>query len=254
MQFEEFEAFTSKLCRETQKVILTYFHDPDLEVISKDDDTPVTKADRECEQMIRAAIETLYPEHGIIGEEFGETNAEADCKWLIDPIDGTKSFTAGCPLFGTMIALLKEGEPIFGCINYPATNTFVSGDNQRAFCNAKPISARLGVPLEEALLLTTDFQEIGQHQDQSAFDELVAKTSFSRTWGDCFGYYLVATGKADIMLDSIMNPWDLMALIPILRGSGAVVTDWHGDNPAKGNSCVASNADLHESVLTILNP
>ncbi|EDY82533.1 Inositol monophosphatase family [Verrucomicrobiia bacterium DG1235] len=253
MQFEEFDAFTGKLCKETERLILEYFDSPNLEVLSKSDDTPVTAADRKSEQMIRGAIETLYPEHGIMGEEFGNTNESADYQWVVDPIDGTKTFTAGSPLFGTMIALLKDDEPLFGCINYPVMRKRLSGDNQSAFCNSKPISARTGIQLSDAILLTTDQQAIGKYQNGANFDELLGKTKFCRTWGDCFGYYLVATGKADIMIDPIMNPWDIMALVPVLRGAGAVITDWHGGNPAKGESCIASNSDLHESVVQTLN-
>lgn len=253
MQFEEFDAFTGKLCKETERIILDYFESPDLEVLSKSDDTPVTAADRKAEEMIRAAIETLYPEHGIMGEEFGNSNESADYQWVVDPIDGTKTFTAGSPLFGTMIALLKDGEPLFGCINYPAIHKRLSGDNQRAYCNTRPISSRTGVDLADAIVLTTDVQVVPDFQNGANFDELLAKTRFCRTWGDCFGYYLVATGKADIMLDPIMNPWDIMALVPVLRGAGAVITDWHGANPAKGESCIASNSDLHELVLKTLN-
>ncbi|MDQ8180988.1 inositol monophosphatase family protein [Pelagicoccus sp. SDUM812005] len=253
MQFEEFDAFTGKLCKETERIILEYFESPDLEVDSKGDDTPVTEADRKTEQMIRDAIETLYPDHGIMGEEFGNVNESADYQWVIDPIDGTKTFAAGAPLFGTMIALLKDGEPLFGTLNYPAIHKRICGDNQRAFCNAKPIKARTGVPLSEAIVLTTDVQSIPRYQNGPNFEELLGKTKFCRTWGDCFGYFLVATGKADIMLDPILNPWDIMALVPVLRGSGAVITDWYGGNPAKGESCIASNSDLHESVVQTLN-
>ncbi|MBK1878891.1 inositol monophosphatase family protein [Pelagicoccus mobilis] len=253
MQFEEFDAFTGKLCKETERIILDYFESPDLEILSKSDDTPVTAADRKAEEMIRAAIETVYPEHGIMGEEFGNSNESADYQWVVDPIDGTKTFTAGTPLFGTMIALLKDGEPLFGCINYPVIHKRLSGDNQNAYCNTKPISARSGVPLSDAIVLTTDVQSIPKYQNGANFDELLGKTKFCRTWGDCFGYFLVATGKADIMLDPIMNPWDIMALVPVLRGAGAVITDWYGGNPAKGESCIASNPDLHELVIQTLN-
>lgn len=253
MTFDEFDAFTAKLSKETERIILGYFEDPNLEVLSKSDDTPVTAADRETERMIRDAIQTLYPEHGIMGEEFGETNSSASLQWVIDPIDGTKTFAAGSPLFGTMIALLQDGEPIFGCLNYPAIHKRLSGDNQRAFCNTRPIAARSGISLSDAIVLTTDQQSVAKYQNGAAFADLLGKTKFCRTWGDCFGYYLVATGKADIMLDPILNPWDIMALVPVLRGAGAVITDWHGGNPAKGESCIASNPDLHESVLQTLN-
>lgn len=253
MQFEEFDTFTGKLCKETERIILEHFESPTLEVLSKSDDTPVTAADRQAETMIRDAIETLYPEHGIMGEEFGNSNQAADYQWVVDPIDGTKTFAAGSPLFGTMIALLKDGEPLFGTINYPVLHKRISGDNQRAYCNTRPIAARQGIPLADAILLTTDSQNVPKYQNGANFDELVAKTKFTRTWGDCFGYFLVATGKADIMVDPILNPWDIMALVPVLRGAGAVITDWYGSNPAKGDSCIATNPDLHEQVVQTLN-
>lgn len=253
MQFEEFDAFTAALCQETEKLILAYFDSPDLEVLSKSDDTPVTAADRETEQLIRKAIAARYPSHGIMGEEFGQVNEAASYQWVIDPIDGTKSFAAGTPLFGTMIALLKDGEPLFGCINYPVIGKRLAGDNLRAYCNGVPISARGQVPLAQAIVLTTDAQSIAVHQNGANFDTLLAQTKFCRTWGDCFGYYLVATGKADIMLDPVLSPWDIMALVPILRGAGATITDWGGGNPAQGRSCIAANPDLHEKVVAILN-
>lgn len=253
MQFEEFDTFTAKLCKETERIILKHFESSDLEVLSKSDDTPVTAADRDSETMIRDAISTLYPEHGIMGEEFGETNSASDYQWVIDPIDGTKTFASGTPLFGTMIALLKDGEPLYGCINYPVIHKRLSGDNQTALCNQKPIRARTGFTLENATVVTTDHFNVAKYQNGAAFDELVSQAKMYRTWGDCFGYYLVATGKADVMLDPIMNAWDIMALVPIIRGSGAIITDWHGANPAKGESCIAANSDLHESVLKRLS-
>ncbi len=253
MLFEEFDAFTLKLCQETARVILPYFEDPQLEILSKSDDTPVTAADRLAETMIREAIETLYPQHGILGEEHGQKESASPYQWVVDPIDGTKTFAAGCPLFGTMIALLKDGQPLFGCINYPATGARLSGDNRHAFANGKPIAARRGVPLDQALVLVTDFQSVARHQNGPNFEALLAQTKLSRTWGDCFGYSLVATGKADVMLDPILSPWDIMALVPILRGAGAAISDWFGGDPAKGASCIAANHDLHSSVVEILN-
>lgn len=253
MHFDEFDEFTRKLCVETQKTILSSYRNPELVVETKSDDTPVTFADRETEREIREAIQVLYPEHGIKGEEFDDVNPGAAMTWVIDPIDGTKSFAAGCPLFGTMIALLEDGEPIFGCINYPAIGDRISGDGETAYLNGQLVKSTTGKPLEKAILLCTDQAYIGEVKGSTNFDQLSSKTCFTRTWGDCFGYYLVASGKADIMLDPEMNPWDLMALIPIIRGSGARISDWEGGDPAKGNSIVAANSDLHADVIRILN-
>ncbi len=254
MQFEEFDEFTRKLCSETEKIILAAYENPDLAIEEKSDETPVTVADRETERDIREAIQVLYPEHGIVGEEFDSENAKADYVWVIDPIDGTKTFASGCPLYGTMIALLKEGEPVFGCINFPALGKRIRGDGKSCYVNERVAQARSGLSLNQTTLLLTDFLSIEAYQNQTAFLNLAKQAKMTRTWGDCYGYYLLATGKADIMLDPIMNPWDIMALIPIVQGAGARITDWQGNSPTKGNSIVAANVDLHEQVLSILNP
>ena len=253
MHFDEFDAFTWKLCQETQKTILSLYENPDLEIELKGDMTPVTFADKEAEREIRKAIQALYPDHGIKGEEFDDHNPDAPFTWVLDPIDGTKSFTASCPLFGTMIALLHEGEPIFGCINFPALGKRISGDGQTASVNGSPVKASTTRSLNEAILLTTDQRDVARFQDRDAFDRLVDATRFTRTWGDCYGYYLLATGNADIMLDPEMSPWDIMALVPIIRGAGATITDWNGGDPAKGDSIVAAASHLHEETLAILN-
>lgn len=254
MLFEEFDHFTRKLCYETGKLILQHFNSPELQSESKSDDTPVTIADRSSELLIREAIETLYPNHGAIGEEFDDRPAQCAYSWVIDPIDGTKTFVSGCPLFGTMIALLKDEEPIFGCINYPALGKRISGDGQSAYCNGKPIKARTGVGVDDAVVLVTDYLSAGEHQNGKAFENLARRARFVRTWGDCYGYLLLCEGHADIMIDPIMNPWDIMALIPIARGAGAIITDYQGNDPAKGESILAANSDLHSTVKSLLNP
>ncbi|MCH6258890.1 hypothetical protein MLD52_20200 [Puniceicoccaceae bacterium K14] len=254
MRFDEFDQFTRKLCTETEKIILRYFDSSELEIESKGDDTPVTIADRESEKTIREAIETLYPEHGIIGEEFDDKAAQSEYTWVLDPIDGTKTFVAGNPMFGTMIALLKNGDPIYGCINYPAIGKRISGDCQNAYCNGEKVTARQGVSLENAVVLVTDHFSVAEHQNGDAFHKLASQAKFVRTWGDCYGYLLLCLGRADVMLDPIMNPWDIMALIPIVRGSGAAISDWQGKDPSKGESIIAANLDIHSKVVAQLNP
>lgn len=253
MQFDEFDEFTRKLSTETQKIILSLYEDPDLEIELKGDETPVTFADRETERQIREAIQVVFPDHGIKGEEYPNINPNSAFTWVIDPIDGTKTYTAGCPLFGTMIALMKEGEPIFGCINFPALGKRIISDSKTTAVNGRVVKASTNRQLKDAILLTTDQADIARHQNGDAFAKLVAATRFTRTWGDCYGYYLLATGNADIMLDPEMSPWDIMALVPIIRGSGAKITDWKGGNPATGNSIVATSPNLHGEVLQILN-
>ena len=253
MEFDEFRAFTDEICERTRAIILDYYESPRLAVEMKSDQTPVTLADQEAELAIRKAIQARFPEHGIKGEEFDDLNPDATYTWVLDPIDGTKSFTATCPLFGTMIALMKDGEPIFGCIDFPALDKRIVGDGTTALANGVVVTASRDRPLDEAIVLSSDQDDIVRLQDGKAFQRLVATTRFTRTWGDCYGYYLLATGNADIMLDPEMSPWDIMALIPIIRGAGARITDWRGENPAKGNSIIATSSHLHEDVLRILN-
>jgi len=253
MEFDDFKAFTNNICAQTREIILSYFESPRLEVEMKSDRTPVTLADQEAERAIRRAIQSHYPAHGIRGEEFEDLNPEAEFTWVLDPIDGTKSFTATCPLFGTMIALLKNGEPIYGCIDFPALDKRILGDGTTAIANGEVVSASTDRPLSEAVVLTSDQNDIARLQNETAFKRLVDRTRHTRTWGDCYGYYLISTGHADIMLDPEMSPWDIMALIPIVRGAGARITDWEGADPVKGNSIVAATSRLHEETLRILN-
>ncbi len=253
MSIKHFKSFAEKLAMESQKVILSYYDKPSLEVETKSNDTPVTRADRDGEEIMREMIAKEFPDHGIIGEEFPDLNTEAEYVWALDPIDGTITFTSGTPLFGTLICLSHHGEPILGVLNLPALNKLCIGDNETTTVNGKVVRMRPAPPLEKALLLTTDIENIAKFQDKERFETLVDKTGLMRTWGDCYGYYLLAGGWADIMLDPIMNPWDILALFPLIRGAGGIITDWQGNPAATGESCIAAQPELHEQVLKILN-
>lgn len=191
--------------------------------------------------------------HGIIGEEFGNENSDAEYVWVLDPIDGTKSFIFGALSFGTLIALLKNKKPIVGVINHPILTDFLIGDNQSCWLNQKKVHIRKCELLSQATLLTTDHLNIAKYQNQNGFDNLVQQVKLYRNWGDCYGYYLLATGYADIMIDPIMSVWDSLALIPIINGAGGMITDYQGNDPVKGSSIVASNASIHNDVIRILN-
>jgi myo-inositol-1(or 4)-monophosphatase len=219
----------------------------------KEDNSPVTVADKNAEEAMRRAIIKEYPEHGIIGEEFGSYKDDAEYKWVLDPIDGTKSFICGVLSFGTLIALLKKDEPILGVINQPILNEFLIGDNKTTFINNKPTSVRNIKDISEAVLLTTDHINIEQYQNLEKFEKLIRKVKLYRNWGDCYGYYLLATGFADVMIDPIMSFWDSMALIPIIKGAGGIITDYKGDNPVNGNSIIAASPDIHSQVIKCLN-
>ena len=248
----EFAGFIRDLARESGKLIGEYFDQPEVAVSLKSDRSPVTQADRRAEEQMRAMIRARYPDHGVIGEEFGNENEEAEFVWTLDPIDGTISFVAGCPLFGTLIGLLHEGQPLLGAIHQPLLGQLCLGDGQQTRLNGRPVRVRDIENLSEAILLTTDLKYIGKYQNQSGFDRLLALTGLLRTWGDCYGYLLVATGRADIMLDPIMNPWDVVPLVPIIRGAGGVITSWTGEAPHPATSSVAANRAIHPQVIDLL--
>ena len=252
MDIDELLPFLKLLASESSAIIKRYFR-TNLVIDNKSDDSPVTVADKLAESKMRDIINKKFPSHGIIGEEFGDYNADAEFVWVLDPIDGTKSFISGALSFGTLIALLKNGEPILGVINHPVLNEFLVGDNNTCLLNGREVKLRECSDLSEATLLTTDHLNIGRFQNQQKFDELIKRVKLYRNWGDCYGYYLLATGYADIMIDPIMNLWDSMALIPIINGAGGVITDFNGNDPVKGNSIIASNKTLHNYVIQMLN-
>lgn len=229
------------------------FFNPDVAVESKADNTPVTIADRGAERLMRRMIRDQFPAHGIVGEEFGAENVDAEWVWVIDPVDGTRSFAAGCPLFGTLIALARAGQPVLGCIHQPVLRQLCIGDGESTTLNGRAVRVRRCDRIEDALLLGSDPFTPGKHHDGAAFERLARRARLYRTWGDCHGYLLLATGMADIMTDAIMNPWDIQALIPVVRGAGGVITDWNGNDPVKGASIVAAGPELHPLVIDALN-
>ncbi len=253
MLSEKILPFMQTLADKSAAVIEPYFAHPELEVETKADATPVTKADRAAERVMRDHIAKHYPGHGIIGEEYGDESTDAEFVWVLDPIDGTKSFAAGCPLFGTLIALLHHGQPIAGVINQPVLKQFCFGDNEQTSLNGKPVRMRYCPKLQDATILTTDIASIHRHQDGAAFETLLDSTGMFRTWGDCYGYLLLACGWADIMLDPIMNKHDYLALLPVIRGAGGIITTWQGKDPLGGQSIVAASKYIHGRCIEILN-
>lgn len=248
---QELLDFSKELAYASGDVIMRYFR-RDFTVETKDDESPVTIADRKAEEVMREMIMKQYPEHGIIGEEFEAHNESAEYKWVLDPIDGTKSFVSGTFLFGTLIGLMKDGEPIIGAIHHPVTSHLLVGDGDEARLNDEVVRVRDTRNLRDAVMLYTDFIHVGQYQNGIAFQQLMGMTNFNRTWGDCHGYFLLATGYADIMLDPIMHLWDIVALVPVVEGAGGRITSWNGGPPLSGNGVIASNRYLHSQVLRVL--
>ena len=244
--------FCKVLAQASADVIKRYFRSG-VSVESKADNSPVTIADKKAEEVMRELIIKHYPDDGIFGEEFGETNKDSEYTWILDPIDGTKSFICGAYSFGTLIGLLKNGEPILGVYNHPILNDFLIGDNSETRINDHKTSIRNCDDLRKAILLTTDHLNIEKYQNIDKFNHLLKKVNLYRNWGDCYGYYLLATGYADIMIDPIMSPWDLLPLIPIINGAGGIITDYQGNDPIKGRSAVASSKQIHSRIISILN-
>ncbi len=224
-----------------------------VKVETKADSSPVTIADKNAEELMRKEIMKEFPDHGILGEEFGYYNEDAEYNWILDPIDGTKSFICGAVTFGTLIALLKKGKPVLGVFNQPILNEFLIGDNEITKLNESVVRVRDCEKISDSVLLTTDHLNIGKYQNQKKFDELIKKVKLYRQWGDCYGYYLVATGFADVMIDPIMSPWDSLALIPIIKGASGVITDYQGNDPLEGNSIIASAPGIHNQIISFLN-
>jgi histidinol phosphatase-like enzyme (inositol monophosphatase family) len=252
--FEPHRRFVIELAEASGDLIRPYFAAADLKVELKPDETPVTAADRGAEELMREMIRKRFPDHGISGEEYGAEDADAEFVWVLDPIDGTKAFASGTPLFGTLIALMHEGQPVLGAIHQPVLRQLCLGDGLSTTLNGRPVRVRPPRPLSESTLLCSDWTA-SPYQDEQRFRALTGGVRLFRTWGDCYGYLLVATGWADIMCDPIMNPWDIAALVPVIRGAGGVITDWQGLEPVNAASTVATTSQaMHDEVIAALNP
>jgi histidinol-phosphatase len=248
----EFKKFINFLANLSADIIKPLFR-KDIGVDNKEDNSPVTIADKRAEEKMREVIMKEFPDHGIIGEEFGRYKEDAEYKWVLDPIDGTKSFICGALSFGTLIALLKNDKPVLGAINHPILSELLIGDNNSALLNGKVTVVKDCKEISRAVLLTTDHFNIEKHQNLQKFEMLARQVKLYRQWGDCYGYYLLATGFADIMIDPIMSFWDTMALIPIIKGAGGTITDYQGNDSVLGNSIVAASPSIHSQVIKILN-
>ncbi len=250
-----YRAFAVELAEQSGAFLRPLFGAPDLAVETKADQTPVTAADRGAEELLRARIAKKFPTHGIVGEEFGAERADAEFVWMLDPIDGTKSFIHGVPLWGTLIALLHGGQPVLGAIHLPALGHLLLGDGATATLDGQPTRVRPCDRLEDATLLTSDPINPWKYQNGPAFTALRSRARLVRTWGDCYGYFLLACGRADIMCDPVLSPWDLAALVPVVRGAGGVISDWQGRAPWPAQSALAAGSPaLHAAAVAALNP
>ncbi|MFM2223673.1 MAG: hypothetical protein RLZZ78_1930 [Armatimonadota bacterium] len=217
----------------------------------KEDDTPVTVADREAERVLRERILASFPDHSILGEEEGESTGTAPYRWVCDPIDGTKAFVSGVPLYGTLIGVEHEGRIVAGAIYLPALNDMVcAADGLGAYWNGRKCSVSTNRDLSKSVVVCSSIVRSQERSD--AFDKLTKATYLQRTWGDAFGYSLVATGRADIMLDPVKSPWDVGPMPVIFREAGGLATTWTGEEDIYGRDFIAANRYIHPQVIDIL--
>ncbi|GAB4464350.1 MAG: histidinol-phosphatase [Burkholderiaceae bacterium] len=226
----------------------------------KRDASPVTRADRGAEEAMRALIERRYPGHGILGEEFGVKHG-AGYRWVLDPVDGTRAFITNCFLFGTLIALERDDgagfRPLLGAIAHPAAGVALIGHRDecrlyRADGTQRVARVRACARLEDSTVLATTHWSTGEQAGGPAVEALIARAKLYRTWGDCFGYFALATGAADVMLDPSLAYWDVAAIVPVVEGAGGRVTGWGGGDPLAQPSLIATAGPLHEEVLAVL--
>src|SRR5882672_10936136 len=219
----------------------------------KADNSFVTVADREAEAYLRTRIAEAFPDDSILGEEERVQSGSSNRRWILDPIDGTYSFVHGVPLYGVLVGLEIDGEPVLGVVNLPALGELVSAaQGLGCFWNGEPARVSTTSTLDQALLLSTDFGVCEQYGFGPAAGSLQRQVWARRTWGDAYGHVLVATGRADIMLDPVMNVWDCAALLPILEEAGGTFTDWNGVRTINGGNAISTNALLLDQVMKIV--
>ena len=222
-------------------------------VETKADGSPVSIADREAETAVREWIGRRFPGDGIEGEEFGVALTDARRKWIIDPIDGTKTFVRGVPLWGTLIAIIEGTDVLAGAIFCPAVDEMVAAaPGEGAWWNGARCCVSTVDRIDRATVLTSSDYRPGDEARRDAWRELSDRASVSRTWGDCYGYLLVATGRADVMADPRMAVWDAAPLLPIIEEAGGVFTDWSGARTVFGGSAIATNAALSDETRALL--
>jgi myo-inositol-1(or 4)-monophosphatase len=246
--------FLDRLADTASDSIMPHFRaQPIVDTKSADHFDPVTAADRTAEAAMRRLITEAYPDHGIVGEEFGNERADAEYVWVIDPIDGTRAFITGLPVWGTLIGLTYRGRPQLGMMVQPFTGERYAGDGQRAWYRgpggAKALATRACAALADAVLFTTT-PALFAGPERVSYDSVEAAVRLARYGCDCYAYCMVASGHADVVIEAGLAPYDIVALIPIITGAGGTVTNWDGESAASGGRVVATgDRRLHDQVL-----
>lgn len=217
---------------------------------------PVTEADRAAETAMRRLIKKTFPAHGVVGEEFGDDNPDAPYVWVLDPIDGTKSFIAGMPAWGTLIGLMKDGAPVYGMMHQPFIGEWFAGDGAsaryRGPAGDRKLKTRSCASLNDAMLYTTS-PLLMDDTERGLFHKVEAGVKYSRYGGDCYSYCMIAAGHIDLVVESSIKPFDIVPLIPIIEGAGGVITTWSGESACKGGRIVAAgDKRVHAEALKLL--
>ena len=248
-EVQELLDFATALAKLAGDHTMTYFggvvdHD------AKGDGSPVTIADREAEELIRKHVAERYPDHGVLGEEYGESNEGARVRWILDPIDATRSFMRGVPLYGVLIAVEVEGEPVVGVSHFPPLREMVAaGKGLGCTLNGRPCRVSPVDGIERSVVLTTDVERILALPEGEGWRRLQQRAAFARTWGDCYGHMLVATGRAEVMVDVAMKSWDAGPFLTIVTEAGGRFTTLDGEATIHGGWGISTNGLVHDEVL-----
>ena len=254
----DFSAFVNELASVSGETILPFFRTA-LSVQDKGRHgsfDPVTAADHAAETAMRTLIRRTFPDHGIVGEEYGKERPEAEYVWVLDPIDGTKSFIAGMPVWGTLIALLRSGQPVFGMMNQPFMRECFSGDGGKAQyrgpAGTRDLRVRACAELADAVLFTTS-PLLMTADERESFGRVEKRVRLSRYGGDCYAYCMLAAGHVDLVIEAGLKPYDVLPLVPIIAGAGGVVTTWDGGAPHAGGRIIAAgDKRVHAAAMELL--
>lgn len=253
-QLAAFSSFAQTLTDHVRPLSRKWFRHP-LAVDTKADESPVTQADREVEAALRDVIAQHYPDHGIFGEEFGSLHAEAEFVWSLDPIDGTRAFISGNPLWGTLLALLHRGKPVLGVIDIPMLDErWIGAAGSSTQLNGEDCRVSACTELRQAILYATS-PDIFEGAELAAFDALTQAARMRRYGGDCYSYGLLASGHVDLVVEAGLQPYDYLALIPVIEGAGGVITDWTGQPlslESQGRVVAAATPQLHRQAMRVL--
>jgi len=233
------------------KITLAYYQ-TDISVAHKTDDSPITIADRQSEELLRRLIQRQFPDHALLGEEFGSVEGKAPYRWILDPIDGTRAFVHGIPLYAVLIGLEIGGQPDLGVAYFPALDEMVwAAKGLGCYWNGRRTHVSTQSRWDKSLLLATDTEEFAPNGKHEAYRQMVAMSAEHRTWGNAYGHIMVATGRAEVMLDPAMESWDCAPLLPIVQEAGGTFTDWNGVATIHGGNAISTNGRLYQDVMRI---